>query len=197
MQDTILPKREEQEMGLGVFSPMLEPGVLYLYSGLSPGKPLDEHAPFDSIVFAPYDGGTWDVSYAPAWLQVWFSKTDYGFFLLKVLAAERERLLIEGNPQTGHSFWVSRYAGTFHYWPELILQAHAVEFMAETAQPLRQRPLDHAAVLTLQGELLQPLQVRGDWVQVAVLDSNYAMLGKAWIQWRVEGQMALRLVMLS
>ena len=47
------------------------------------------------------------------------------------------------------------------------------------------------------GELLQPLQVRGDWVQVAVLDGEYALQGQAWIRWRFEGQLAVRLVMLS
>ncbi|MGZ0016447.1 hypothetical protein [Yeosuana sp. AK3] len=174
----------EKALTLGMFSlDIKENTPLYFYGGVTFGKPVQEHSPIDSLVFfkKPEMYGL-SVKSAPPWLMAETFKPDYGFVYFKALTLTQEFIEVEVNAQTGQTFWVSRYAGQLVLWPEFLLGVNSVELI-NANQTLKATPFDHASEYQGTYTYLRPQKIKGEWMEVALLDNDFKTIGTAWLKW--------------
>ncbi|HNR55820.1 MAG TPA: hypothetical protein PKJ19_11685, partial [Flavobacteriales bacterium] len=66
-----------------------------------------------------------------------------------------------------------------------ILGVNTVEILDPAANPIRLKPLEHAAILADGANaLLTPVAVQGDWLQVRTHELADRMPPTGWVRWR-------------
>ena len=166
--------------GPGMARPFLEAGrILHFYETAAGGRPID------SLVFreGPHQ---LELGHAPGWWQPEVEKLDYQLCYLKVKAEENGHLAVEGNRQTGFTCWVAADEVEFLKWSDFLLTVHSVEPRFPEDQLILKAPAADAEPLFQAGEgyILQPKEVRGEWLRVEVVDEDYQPVGEGWLQWR-------------
>lgn len=178
-------------MGLGMFKPdFYNQRVLYFYSNPNLRKAVNEHAPIDSLVFKQTERGV-EISYAPPWFAPAHLKLDYDVLWMRAQSVGHEFVEVTVNETDGRSFFVNRFSGKLHHWPEFLLSVHAIELHRDHPQPVRIKPLEHASTVQTPFYSLQPQRVSGDWVEVEIMDANYTVTGRGWVRWRKEGALTV------
>lgn len=191
-------RNNDDTMGMGFFSPnFYENPVLYFYGNLTPGKSLMEHAPYDSITFKRNKYSQFEIATAPPWLVVNYAKLDYDLFYFKVKSVSRETLEVVVNEINHQTAYIDRLAGKFNYWPDFLLGVHSVEFVPESKEKVKVKPLDHAGESNTQYAFMRPLRVQGDWMHVELWNHDYKAVGSGWIQWKRNEKLLILYNMLS
>lgn len=181
---------------LGVASPRFEAfPVLYFYHP-NLDKAVDEHTPVDSLVFERTELG-YQINYAPPWYSPEYIKLDYDLLLHKVITVARDWIELEVNRSTGQTAWVDAYSVFLTYWPQFLLRVNSVAPLDATTNPVRVKPLDHAAEVTTVYSALTPVMVQGEWIKVQLLDDDYQKVAEGWIRWAKEGKWQIRFALLS
>lgn len=171
--------------GLGMAKPdFYNKSVLYFYSP-NLEKPVLEHTPSDSIVFAQTEHHQFDITYAPPWFYPEHLKLDYDILYLKILSLGREWIEVEVNQQTGLSSWISSSDAEVILWPEFLLRVFSIENSDLQNNPLRIKPLTHASEVQLKEyEFMTPVLIKDNWIKVELLDNDLNRLGEGWLMWR-------------
>ncbi|MCC6939476.1 MAG: hypothetical protein IT226_14750 [Flavobacteriales bacterium] len=180
---------EPGAIGLGMASPSLLPGALYFYPGPDLIEVGDPSTPWDSLVFVQGEYYV-DIAYAPPWFVPAHLKLDYDLLLLKAITISQNRIEVEVNGLDGRTAWVDRQAVQLRLWPEFILNTVAVEILDPETNPIRIKPLDHAAIMADGANaLLKPLAVQGDWLMVGTSELADRIAPTGWIRWRKDGKL--------
>ena len=188
----------DKTMGMGFFSPnFYENPVLYFYGNLTPGKSLQEHSPYDSITFKRNKYNQFEIATAPPWLVVDYAKLDYDLFYFKVKSVSQETLEVVVNETNDQTALIDRRAGNFNYWPDFLLGVHSVEFLPESTEKVKVKPLDHAGENNAPYEFMRPLKVQNHWMHVEFWNSDFKAVGNGWIQWKRDGKLLILYNMLS
>jgi len=186
-------------MGIGIAQPQLKHDQpLYFYSTPKANQLPTQLTPTDSITFKRAPGGI-EIATAPPWLVPEKLKLDYQIFHFLVKSQSRYFLQVVGNKTNGQTTWIAKSQVDYQDWPSFLLSVHAVEPLNWEDNPLRAKPLRHATPLLEYGSqnILQPLKVEDNWIQVNILDQNYKPLKTAWIRWRSASQLLITYQMLS
>ncbi|MCP9237726.1 hypothetical protein [Lewinella sp. JB7] len=191
--DTVAPKvdtvmKVEQDGGTAlegygfVGAPFNREGLkLYFY----PGTDYFE-APVDSLVYDT-EGYRNTLVYAPPYLLPYYLKEDYESLYFRLTGTHGNRVQIELNADTGQRGWVDRPAVSIFYWPDFLQSVFAVYPLDPATNPVRQRPLPHAAAETniTADEILLSERVEGDWIFVRAFVEGDSETGfSGWIRWR-------------
>ena len=188
----------EDKMGLGMMKPdFINKNVLYFYSSPNLEKGIGEHTPFDSLKFSLTDH-SYEITYAPPWFFPEHMKMDYEILYFKALNTTRDWLQVEVNKQNGRSVWIDANAVELLYWPEFLLNINSIEIINRIDNPLRARPVDHAA--PWQGttyELMVPEMINENWLKVILYDSNMNKVGEAWLRWHDNQKLLISYSLLS
>jgi len=197
-ESTITQPTKQEAMGMGFFSPnYYEKPVLYFYGNMTPGKSLIEHAPYDSITFKRNKYNQFEIATAPPWLAIEYAKLDYDLLYLKVKSVSQETLEVVVNKTDNRTTYVDRQAGNFAYWPDFLLGVHSVEFIPESKDKVKVKPLDYAGENNTPYEFMRPLKVQGHWMHVELWNHDYKAVGRGWIQWKRDGKLLILYNMLS
>ena len=189
---------EVDKMGMGFFSPdFINSSTLFFYSNPHHSKSVQEHPPVDSINFIRNERGSFDISYAPPWLQPEHLKLDYDLLYFKVRSLSRDFIEVMVNNTTQKTLFVSRYAGDLALWPEFLLGVHSVEFDSPTDHPVKIKPLDHASEVNIKFDFMHPLMIRDDWMFVELWNNDFKPVGNGWILWQKDGKLLIRYSLLS
>ncbi len=184
-------------IGLGFFKPKLqEQQPMYFYGNPNLEKSLQEHLPTDSLVFKRNEIG-FQIASAPPWLMPEHLKMDYDLIYFKVLSIGEEFIQIEGNSVDGYSIYANKWSGELIFWPDFLLNVHAIEPINPSEQKVRIKPLENASSVNISYDLMKPILINESWAKVALLDSNYSKKGEGWIQWKREGQLLVSYSLLS
>ena len=185
-------------MGIGILKPnFFQKPVLFFYGRPNLEKPIQDHSPQDSMVFyQEFEGGI-GIRTAPPWLVPEYLKMDYEIALFKVICLSHNFLEVEVNKTNGQTMHVSRQAGEFLSWPEFLMQTNTLELLDPAVQRVRVKPLDYAGEQPMSYRYLQALEVRDEWMFVALLNSDFQQIGKGWIQWKSGWKWLIRYSMLS
>lgn len=171
-------------LGLGMAAPIMELGVFHFYNTPAMDQLPGTFQPTDSLVFEKGEHFTNIIS-APPWFVPAHLKLDYDLLLLKVITLSRNWMEVEVNSIDGTTRWVDRNELTFVTWPEFISTVNTVEIIDTETNPVRLKPLDHAAILAEGANaLLVPLAVRGDWLMVSTDGLADRIVPTGWIRWR-------------
>lgn len=205
----ILPKREMPEItdatemddiqdGMGYFIPnYYEDPVLYFYGNLNLEKSLMDHPVVDSITFKRNKYNQFEIATAPPWLVPDILKLDYDMLYFKIESITEEFAEVVVNRANNKTSFVSRRAGKVVYWPDFLLGVHSVEFPQGSGHKVRIRPFDASGVDSSPYEFMRPLQIKGDWMQVLLMDNEFKKTGKGWIQWKKDGKLLVLYNLLS
>lgn len=176
--------QHDRPMGMGMASPNLAPGVLRFYSRPDMDQLPEQFKATDSLVFVQ---GTHqlDIAHAPPWFVPAHLKLDYGLLLLRVITISRNWVEVEVNNMDGRTLWLDRSNAQVVLWEEFIMNVVAMEILDPEANPIRIKPLDHAAILADGANaLLKPLAVRGDWLLVSTHEFADRIQPTGWVRWR-------------
>lgn len=185
------------EMGMGFFVPnMHERPTLFFYGQPNLQKSVIDHSPVDSLKFRRTESGIESV-YGPPWLHPEYTKLDYGIFYMKVLSVSHEMLEVEGNRDTGKRIYVDRSAGKMLSWPDFLLSVSSVEFPLDGSGKVYHRPTPASDPINLDFRLMKPIQVRGEWMQVRLMDDSLREHGNGWIRWKQGEQLLIGYSILS
>lgn len=195
-----LHRGDEAAIGLGFFNPnFYEHKKLYLYPEPTHGKSIDDHHPYDSLVFVHSEMDAHTLAYAPPYLQPAHMKMDYGVLLFRVRRIAKDHFEIVVNETTGRTAIIDRFTGAMIHWSDFLLGVPSVEFLAGMEQAFRVKPLDHASVILPSTEytFMRPESVQGFWLEVSLLDDRHKANERAWIQWRDEYQLLIKYSLFS
>lgn len=189
---------EESEMGMGFFIPnMYENSKLNFYGEINLEKSLNEHPPFDSIVFKKNKYNHFEISSAPPWLFPEVLKLDYDLLYFRIKSVTEDFAEVIVNKQTNQSSFVSRMSGKIIYWPDFFLSVNSVEFYPDTNEKIHVRPFLASSTTNLNHQFMRPVKISGDWMEVLLLNSNFVKVGKGWIQWKRENKILVIYNLLS
>ena len=178
-------------MGLGMARPDLTAPVLHFLNG------PDATEASDSLVLEQVAHGS-SIAQAPPWFVPAHLKLDYDILLLRVLAVSRSAVEVEVNGPQRMSRWVPRDQVQLLLWPEFLLGVYALEPLDPAGDPLRNKPLDHAAPITLPAEaLLHPTVVRGQWMRVTTEGPEGGQVVEGWLRWTDGERLLVRYDLLS
>ncbi|MBK9175230.1 MAG: hypothetical protein IPM46_02605 [Flavobacteriales bacterium] len=171
-------------LGMGMVSPRLEPGVLRFYAMPDLDQTPDHAVVSDSLVFVQGDYHV-EIAYAPPWFVPAHLKLDYDLLLMRATTVALHWVEAEVNSTDGRTMWISRSDAGVVLWQDFLLSVVAVEILDPSANPIRLKPLEHAAVLADGADaLLKPLAVRGDWLMVSTNGLADRIVPTGWIRWR-------------
>lgn len=191
-------KDDETQMGLGFFKPnFFEKPVMYFYGQPNLEKSIQEHAPTDSIVTAQAELGGFEITNAPPWLVPEHLKMDYDILYFKIISLGRDLIEVEVNSTNGQTGYMDRSAGEIIFWPEFFLRINSVEFLDPVNQKVRHNNADHASEVITKYDLMRPLLIQNEWMQVELYDDNYKVIDKGWIKWRADGKLLISYSLLS
>ncbi len=171
-------------IGMGMVAPRMQAGPWHFYSKPDADDPLHRPAIVDSLVFAngPHH---LDIASAPPWFVPAHMKLDYDLLLLRAITLSANWVEVVVNEADGRTAWVERAQGELRLWPEFILGVNTVEILDPAANPIRLKPLEHAAILADGANaLLTPVAVQGDWLQVRTHELADRMPPTGWVRWR-------------
>lgn len=181
---------QRQSKGLGFFSPdYMQHPKHYFYGAYSPGAWEGTGPIQDSLVFFKNELGMYDIAYAPPFFYPQHLKLDYDRLLLKVISLGRTMVEVEVNQQTGQTVLMERANGNLIYWPEFLLPVFSVEALPCQQVAVRIKPQEDADEVRTEYVFLQAAAVRGQWLNVTLLDKDFKPLGNGWIRWEKENQM--------
>lgn len=186
---TTLPTLKEAtgrtaRLGLGMAAPHMGPGVFHFYAAPDLDALPDPANATDSLSFEKGEHFT-NITSAPPWFVPAHMKLDYDLLLVKVITLARNWVEVEVNAVDGTTRWVARGEVEIRTWPEFITTVNTVEILDPTTNPVRIKPLDHAAVLADGANaLLVPLAVQGDWLMVSTNGLADRIVPTGWIRWR-------------
>ena len=184
--------------GLGFFKPKLfDEQVLYFYGQPILDKPLREHSPVDSLVFGPVDGGGFQISYAPPWFQPDHLKLDYDILFLKITGITDEFVEVIVNKSMQKKAYLAKTHGEVIWWPEFLLKVFSIEFKPGLEQAVHIKALEHASLVNVEFEFMDPVMVKGDWVKVRLVNDAYEVVGEGWVMWRKDGVLLIDYSLLS
>lgn len=186
-------------MGIGIAKPLLNhEQPLYFYSAPKANQLPTQLIPIDSITFKKAPGGI-EIATAPPWLVPEKLKLDYQIFHFLVTSQSKNFLEVVGNKTNGQTAWIVQSQVDYQDWPSFLLSVQAIEPINWENNPLRSKPLRHASPLLEYGaqNILQPLKIEDNWIQVNILDQNYEALQTGWIRWRSASQLLITYQMLS
>ena len=139
--------------------------------------------PMDSLVLQGEQ-----IHYAPPYLLPFYQKLDYNQLTFRWLAVAQGWVEIELNAQLGRKAWVPRDQLKLNYWPDFLVELFALEAIDPDSNPLRTKPLDHAATVSQPEdvEYLRPLQVNDEWIFLEFwYEAQGEFLGEGgWLRWR-------------
>ena len=189
----------DSPMGLGFFKPdFFKNPALYFYGEPDFEKSVQKHSPEDSLVFKNLQQySNYELVYAPPWLLPEQLKLDYDIFYLKVLSLSGDFAEVELNKQTQKTGYIKRDAGEIIYWPDFLLKVFSVEFPPDEIQKIRFKPDDASSEVSVQFEFMKPLEVKDDWIRVALTDDDFNTVGKGWIRWRRDRKLLIMYSLLS
>lgn len=189
---------QNTRMGMGFFSPnFYENTVLYFYGNLTPGKSLYEYMPYDSLTVKRNKYNRFEIATAPPWLVPEYMKLDYDMFYFKVKSVSQEYLEVVVNETHQQTALVDRTQGKFQYWPDFLLGVHSVEFLPNSKEKVKVKPLAHAGANNQPYSFMHPKRVLEDWMQVDLLNDDLKIVGDGWIQWKRDGKLLILYNMLS
>lgn len=190
--------QSETKMGLGMFTPnFYDNKTLYFYGNLTSGKSVQEHMPTDSITFKQTEFGTYDIATAPPWLVPDHLKLDYGMLFFRVKTIGHDFIEVIVNTNNSQTAYVNKYAGKLLYWPEFLMAIHSVEFPDPSKYQVYVKPLDYAGVVTTSYSFMRPVEIRNEWMYVALQDEGFKEVARGWIRWRKEGKLLITYSLLS
>jgi len=164
---------------------------------LSFEKTVDEHTPYDSILFNRLEYGGYDISYAPPWLHPEHLKLDYELLYFKVLSEGKDFLQIEVNRENGRTAWVDKNKGQLSYWPHFLLKVHSVSLSEHLKYNVYHRPFEYADKVKLDYTILRPIIIEDEWLKVELVDEGYTIVGSGWIKWRDQERILVQYSLLS
>ncbi|MEE9430266.1 MAG: hypothetical protein V3V16_04450 [Melioribacteraceae bacterium] len=189
---------DKPKMGLGFFKPnFYKDSVLYFYRNPNFGKSIHEHTPSDSIVFQRVEQGSFDITYAPPWLQPEHLKLDYDILYFKIQSIGSEFIEITVNSTNQKTTYVSRRTGEVIYWQDFLLNVFSVEFINGNEQTIRYKPFHSAGEVNTKFEFMIPLRIKNNWMLVNLIDYDHKVVGKGWIQWKKDGELIIDYSLLS
>ena len=185
-------------LGIGFFMPdIFEASSLWFYGVINWDKPVNDHAPQDSITFRRTQYGGFEISYAPPYFYPEHLKLDYDILYLKTLSAGRDFIEVEVNRITGQTAYVDRYKGTLKYWPEFLLGVHSVELKEAGSQAVKIKPLDHASEVISAFYFMRPQLIKDEWMKVDLLDQSFIKVNEGWIKWKENNTLLINYSLLS
>jgi hypothetical protein len=188
----------EKTMGMGYFSPnYYEHPTLYFYGNLNLEKSFMDHSPYDSITFKRNKYNQYEIATAPPWLVPEILKLDYDRLYFKIESLTQEFAEVVVNQQTGKTSFVSRNAGNVIYWPDFLMSMHSVEFYPESREKVRARAFAGSSEIRTAYEFMRPLKVKGDWMEVLLMDDDFKKVGLGWIQWKRNNELLIKFNLLS
>ena len=175
----------EIPLGLGFFSPnFYEYPVLYFYGNPDFSKTLHDNFHMDSILFTQSEPGNYNISYAPPWLQPNHIKMDYGILYFRVQSLGKEYIEITVNTSTQKTSYVNRFGGNIILWPEFLLNVYSIEILPENQQTIKIKPQDNAGEVNFDYDILQPISIKNEWIQVQLQDKNLNPITTGWLRWK-------------
>ena len=189
-------KTENAEFGLGMAAPNFsELKTLHFY-----GNPTmtDNVVANDSVTFSTSTNGP-EIATAPPYLVPQHLKMDYQIFYFLVKSQTRDHYEVVVNKKNGQTTWVSKVEVKFKSWPDFLLNVFAVEPMNWNDNLVRIKPMSHASPIQTVTEenILSPIQIKDDWIQVDIMDKNHKSIGKGWLKWRSESALLIDYSLLS
>lgn len=186
------------EMGMGFFKPnVFDHPVLYVFGPPARGKTIQDLSPQDSIVFGKTEFGSTDILSAPPWLVPAHMKLDYDIFYLKVVGLTREMVECEVNAINGETRFFDRRSGQVIPWSDFLLGIHSVEWPDGGPGIVRVKPLTHASAVLTEYTFMHPVMIRGEWLQVELMNDDYDEVGKGWIRWTDREKLLVNYSLLS
>jgi hypothetical protein len=184
-------------MVLGMCKPCFyQDTVIYFYSNAESGN-LDNYSePFDSLVFSE-NATSIEIIYAPPWFMPAHLKLDYEILYLRILSVNSKLVEIIVNETNGQSAYIDRTKGEIIYWPDFLLTVSSVEQLNPKDNPVRIKPLSHAALVSYEFTFLRPFRISNQWMQVELLNSQFQSEGKGWIKWEECGKLLIKYSLLS
>lgn len=175
---------ENLPMGLGMVKPdFSNHSILYFYNNPNLQKAVNEHVPFDSLVFRQTELG-YEISYAPPWFVPVIYKMDYDILYLRAQTLHRDFLEVMVNETSGQTAWVNRFNCKLYHWPEFLFMVNTIEPIDPDNNLVRIKPLNHASPVKSEYTFLRPIQVTSEWVKVELLDNNLRHQCSGWIRWK-------------
>jgi hypothetical protein len=185
-------------MGMGYFSPnYFENSTLYFYGNLDLEKSLMNHSPFDSITFKRNKFGQFEIATAPPWLVPGILKMDYDLLYFKIESITQDFVEIVVDEHSGKTSFVNRNTGRIIYWPDFLLSVNSVEFLSESSEKVRARSFSTSGEINTQYEFMHPVRVKGEWMKVLLMDSNFNKVAMGWIQWKRDNKLLITYNLLS
>jgi hypothetical protein len=189
----------EPPMGLGFFKPdFFKSSTLYFYGDPNFEKPVQDHSPADSLVFKDLqESSNYELIYAPPWLFPEHNKLEYGIFYFRLQSVGRDFAGVTLNSLSLIEGYVDRNAGEIIYWPEFLLKVHSVEFLSNSDQKIRLKPLEIASEVNVPFDFMSPAEVKEEWMRVQLYDSDYQQVGTGWIRWKKDDKLLISYSLLS
>jgi hypothetical protein len=193
-----IAQQEEIEMGMGFFSPnFYENPVLYFYGDPNLEKSLPEHTPYDSITFTRNKHNQFEIATAPPWLVPEILKLDYDMLYFKIESVTQEFAELIVNARNNQTSYVSRRSGNIVYWPDFLLGVNSVEFYPDSKEKVQVRPFKVSATTNVAHQYMRPIRIKGEWMEVLLLNSGFQKVGKGWIQWKRDNKLLVMYNLLS
>lgn len=189
--------QKTERLGLGLAGLDIHNTTVFYFYNPNLGKALDEHLPTDSITFVKTELGV-EISTAPPWLYPEHMKLDYDLLYFKVISITQDWVQLEVNKQTGRMAWVNAFSINVRFWAEFLLTTHSIETIDFVLNPIRIKPVDHSSIIQNENQfLLQPLEIRDNWLRVRILDEKSEKQNEGWLKWRNERELLIRYSLLS
>lgn len=198
-------KNEKNEMNMGFFAPnYYENPILYFYGNINLEKSLMDHTAYDSITFKRNKYNQFDIATAPPWLVPIHQKLDYDILYLSLVSVSEDFVEVIVNKTNGKTAYFDKRAGRIIYWPEFLLSMHSVEFPRDLElkptskqEKIRVRAFEASGEVNTPHQFMRAIQIKGEWMQVLLLDTNFKTVGKGWIQWKRNGKLLVTYNLLS
>ncbi len=178
-------------MGLGMAVPdFYNNKEIFFYGNPNLEKAASDHTPTEKLEFHRSETGI-TIKTAPPWFVPSHLKMDYEVLNLRLISVSDEFIEVMANERTGQTIYMERSKNKLIYWPEFLLSTNSVESVSRKNNPVRTKPLNHAAVVTKQYSFLKPLKIKRQWIQVELQDNDYKSHGKGWIKWQNKGELII------
>ncbi len=174
---------KNEAIGTGLIKPSIKLNTpLYLYSA------PNDVTPSDSITYKALLHGDLDIDHAPKEFKPVHLKLDYQIFYLRAKQESDGFFEVVIDEKSGKTTFVKSEDITFMPWKTFLLNVFAVEIHDPENNPIRKQPLRHATPLpnVNKNATLQPIEIKGEWLRVKVLNDDMETSDIGWFRWRSE-----------
>jgi len=98
---------------------------------------------------------------------------DYDFLYFKIISVTEDFIEVTVNKTNGQTSFVDRCAGQVIYWPEFLMSMHSVEFFPNSTEKICVRSFEASGEVNTPHQFMRVVQIKGDWMQVLLLDDNF------------------------